>query len=390
MGRAATWTYPFLLLVICDSIYGQNTTVTKITTPIAEITSSEPSTTTPQASIPPLSTSSPTTKQNSTQLLTSRYMRTSTTAGNSPNTVMLNNSTKTGITSSEPSETTPQAFAPSLSTSLPTTTQNITQSLTPRNMTTSTTAGNSTRTEITSSEPSATTPQAFAPSLSTSPPTTTQNITQSLTPPKMTISTTAGNSTRTGGEPTDVRPLSTSLSPEVGCSRYEWWRERSLKKCIFMRIFSVTLNTTPTAEITSPEPSTTAPQASIPPLSTSLPTTKQNNTQLLTPRYTKTSTAVGNSPNTAMEVFIPLPPDIDECATNTSTCQQICMNTIGSFRCSCHPGFSINVMNTSLCDVQLKVILRLSVISDDVNLSDQEIREKFRQFLQGNGRMPSI
>ncbi|GCB77993.1 hypothetical protein scyTo_0015748 [Scyliorhinus torazame] len=82
--------------------------------------------------------------------------------------------------------------------------------------------------------------------------------------------------------------------------------------------------------------------------------------------------------------------DIDECATNTSTCQQICMNTIGSFRCSCHPGFSINVMNTSLCDVQLKVILRLSVISDDVNLSDQEIREKFRQFLQGNGRMPSI
>ncbi|XP_072330240.1 uncharacterized protein [Scyliorhinus torazame] len=358
MGRAATWTYPFLLLVICDSIYGQNTTVTKITTPIAEITSSEPSTTTPQASIPPLSTSSPTTKQNSTQLLTSRYMRTSTTAGNSPNTVMLNNSTKTGITSSEPSETTPQAFAPSLSTSLPTTTQNITQSLTPRNMTTSTTAGNSTRTvmsnitttEITSSEPSATTPQAFAPSLSTSPPTTTQNITQSLTPPKMTISTTAGNSTRT----------------------------------------AVTLNTTPTAEITSPEPSTTAPQASIPPLSTSLPTTKQNNTQLLTPRYTKTSTAVGNSPNTAMEVFIPLPPDIDECATNTSTCQQICMNTIGSFRCSCHPGFSINVMNTSLCDVQLKVILRLSVISDDVNLSDQEIREKFRQFLQGNGRMPSI
>ena len=34
--------------------------------------------------------------------------------------------------------------------------------------------------------------------------------------------------------------------------------------------------------------------------------------------------------------------DIDECATS-SPCEQICTNTIGSFRCSCRDGFDEDV-----------------------------------------------
>ena len=34
--------------------------------------------------------------------------------------------------------------------------------------------------------------------------------------------------------------------------------------------------------------------------------------------------------------------DIDECAENTDGCAQICTNTVGSFRCSCHTGYELD------------------------------------------------
>ena len=33
--------------------------------------------------------------------------------------------------------------------------------------------------------------------------------------------------------------------------------------------------------------------------------------------------------------------DIDECADNSTMCQQVCINTQGSFRCSCFGGFEL-------------------------------------------------
>ena len=42
--------------------------------------------------------------------------------------------------------------------------------------------------------------------------------------------------------------------------------------------------------------------------------------------------------------------DIDECATNTNTCDQLCNNTIGSFLCGCMDGYRLIVMDNSTCD----------------------------------------
>ena len=42
--------------------------------------------------------------------------------------------------------------------------------------------------------------------------------------------------------------------------------------------------------------------------------------------------------------------DIDECDTNTSTCEQLCSNTIGGFVCSCMDGYRLNITDNSTCD----------------------------------------
>ena len=34
--------------------------------------------------------------------------------------------------------------------------------------------------------------------------------------------------------------------------------------------------------------------------------------------------------------------DIDECSSNTSSCQQLCSNTAGSYVCNCRPGYQIS------------------------------------------------
>ena len=46
--------------------------------------------------------------------------------------------------------------------------------------------------------------------------------------------------------------------------------------------------------------------------------------------------------------------DIDECATNTSTCEQVCINAIGDFLCNCFDGYRLNVTDNSTCDGEFR------------------------------------
>ena len=34
--------------------------------------------------------------------------------------------------------------------------------------------------------------------------------------------------------------------------------------------------------------------------------------------------------------------DLDECATGTHNCEQICCNTISNWTCDCNPGYSLH------------------------------------------------
>ena len=40
--------------------------------------------------------------------------------------------------------------------------------------------------------------------------------------------------------------------------------------------------------------------------------------------------------------------DIDECLMNVHGCQQVCVNTAGGFRCECDSGFQLN-LDSSTC-----------------------------------------
>ena len=43
-----------------------------------------------------------------------------------------------------------------------------------------------------------------------------------------------------------------------------------------------------------------------------------------------------------MHVMFSFSSDIDECAMNSTVCDQICVNTFGSYMCSCRSGFRLN------------------------------------------------
>lgn len=38
-----------------------------------------------------------------------------------------------------------------------------------------------------------------------------------------------------------------------------------------------------------------------------------------------------------------IPTDVDECSAPNGTCEHFCINTVGSFRCSCKPGYQLHI-----------------------------------------------
>ena len=52
--------------------------------------------------------------------------------------------------------------------------------------------------------------------------------------------------------------------------------------------------------------------------------------------------------------------DIDECAEDTDGCTQTCVNTIGSYLCTCRPGYRL-ANDTRGCNGQPKLSPALSI-----------------------------
>lgn len=51
-------------------------------------------------------------------------------------------------------------------------------------------------------------------------------------------------------------------------------------------------------------------------------------------------------------------PDFDECSTAVEYCDHICINTLGSYKCDCLDGYSLNAV-TAICDGLYLTILNL-------------------------------
>ena len=43
--------------------------------------------------------------------------------------------------------------------------------------------------------------------------------------------------------------------------------------------------------------------------------------------------------------------DIDECAEGTAHCEQTCINTNGSFECTCVDGYTLNKGDNKTCSI---------------------------------------
>ncbi|XP_072913707.1 uncharacterized protein, partial [Hemitrygon akajei] len=41
--------------------------------------------------------------------------------------------------------------------------------------------------------------------------------------------------------------------------------------------------------------------------------------------------------------------DVDECLWDNGSCSQLCVNTVGSYRCDCHPGYTLSPGNSTSC-----------------------------------------
>ena len=53
--------------------------------------------------------------------------------------------------------------------------------------------------------------------------------------------------------------------------------------------------------------------------------------------------------------------DIDECTEQTARCTDICRNTIGSYTCSCHPGYFLNETDNAQCHGVFDMNIEMSV-----------------------------
>ena len=53
-------------------------------------------------------------------------------------------------------------------------------------------------------------------------------------------------------------------------------------------------------------------------------------------------------------VHLLLKADVDECKLGTHECNQICVNTVGSFMCDCYPGFILDI-NEYTCNGEFTI-----------------------------------
>ena len=50
-------------------------------------------------------------------------------------------------------------------------------------------------------------------------------------------------------------------------------------------------------------------------------------------------------------------PDVDECTAGTDSCQHNCVNTVGSYTCTCNSGYSLNGDGQSCSGIYLTSVL---------------------------------
>ena len=70
--------------------------------------------------------------------------------------------------------------------------------------------------------------------------------------------------------------------------------------------------------------------------------------------------------------------DVDECLESSDTCSQQCTNTNGSYTCSCYPGYTFHPQNSSLCLVQSGKVGIMFTNGTDLSLVDTESRHVSR------------
>ena len=76
--------------------------------------------------------------------------------------------------------------------------------------------------------------------------------------------------------------------------------------------------------------------------------------------HTDNSAAIFDTASCISCIFFNIFADIDECARNISGCNQDCTNTIGSYFCSCYPGYDIQNDNRTCVGKGLTEYLHVS------------------------------
>ena len=77
--------------------------------------------------------------------------------------------------------------------------------------------------------------------------------------------------------------------------------------------------------------------------------------------------------------------DIDDCATENGGCEQICINNVGSYECSCTAGYTMksdgyNCAGTVLCVCKMHEHAFVYMLVACSLLSQVLSREQYRQF----------
>lgn len=63
--------------------------------------------------------------------------------------------------------------------------------------------------------------------------------------------------------------------------------------------------------------------------------------------------------------------DINECSTGNNSCEQVCVNNIGSYTCDCNPGFQLDNNSYNCSGINSKsLIILLFQFNIDINECD--------------------